>query len=156
MTGGHRREGWDPITIEGVRALLWLIGFSAVIGVFAYFLVTDWKDLPILLLALQAIIAATCAKELLVKVVRNRAPTPVLLADWIGDLALLLGWLVVMISGIGQHLGWMHGAFQYALVSTLVLFTVGMPAYWWRGQRRVVLALTARSVAGRWPWSVGG
>lgn len=156
MTGAHRRTERDPVTVEGVRALLWLVGLVAVIGVFAYVLVTDWKDLPILLLALQALIAATYAKELVVNVVRNRAPTPVVIADWIGDLAVLIGWLVVVISGIGQHLGWMHGAFEYALVSVLVLFAVGMPVYWWRGQRRVVLVLTARSIAGRWPWSVGG
>lgn len=156
MTGAHRREGWDATTVEGVRALLWLIGFIAVIGVFAYFLVTDWKDLPILLLALQAFLAATYAKRLVVKVVRNRTPTPVVIADWIGDLAVFIGWFVVVISGIGRQLGWMHGAFEYALVSIFVLFAVAMPVYWWRGQRRVALALTARSVAGRWPWSVGG
>jgi hypothetical protein len=156
MTGVHRRAGWDPVTAEGVRALLWLIGFFAVVGVFAYFLVTDWKALPFLTLALQALILATSAKRLIVKVVRNRAPTPVVLADWIGDLALLIGWVVAVISAIGRNLGWMHGAFEYALISMLVVFAVGMPAYWWKGQRRVVLALTARSVAGRWPWSVGG
>jgi hypothetical protein len=156
MTGAHRREGWDPITVEGVRALLWLVGFFAVIGLFAYFLVTDWKDLPILLLALQALLTATYTKELVVKVVRNRTPTPVVIADWIADLALLIGWVVIVIAGTGQHLGWMHGAFEYATVSILVLFAVGLPVYWWRGQQLVVLALTARSVAGRWPWSVGG
>jgi hypothetical protein len=155
MTGAHRRADRDPTTVEGVRALLWLIGFLAVVGVFAYFLVTDWKDLRILTLALQVLFVATCAKQLVVKVVRNRAPTPVVLADWIGDLARLMAWVVVVISTIGQNLGWMHGAFEYALVSILVLFVVGMPVYWWRGQQRVVLALTARSVAGRWPWSVG-
>jgi hypothetical protein len=156
MTGAHRREGWDQTTVEGVRALFWLIGFVAVIGVFAYFLVTDWKDLPIILLALQALLAATYAKELVVKVVRNRSPTPVLIADWIGDLALLIAWFFILISGIGRQLGWMHGAVEYALMSILALFAVGMPVYWFWGQRRAVISLTARSVAGQWPWSVGG
>ncbi len=139
MTGAHRRQGWDPVTVAGVRALLWLVGLTAVIGVFAYFLVTDWKDLSILLLALQVIITATYAKELVVNVVRNRTPTPVVIADWIGDLALLVGWFVVVMSGIGQHLGWMHGALEYALVSIFALFAVGMPVYWWWGQRRAWL-----------------
>jgi hypothetical protein len=155
MTGAHRRPGWDPVTVEGVRALLWLAGFFAVIGVFAYFLVTDWKDLRILVLALQVLLAGTYAKELVVEVVRNRMPTPAVIADWIGDLALVILWLLIVISGIGQHLGWMHGAAEYALLSILTLLAAGMPVYWWWGQRRVVLALTARSVAGQWPWSVG-
>jgi hypothetical protein len=156
MTGAHRRAGMDPTTLEGIRALLWLVGFLAVVGVFAYFLVTDWHDLPILTLVLQSLILATFAKELVLKVVRSRTPTPVALADWIGDLARLIGWIAVVISAIGQNLGWMHGAFKWALSCILVLFVVGMPLYWWKGQRRVVLALTARSVAGQWPWSVGG
>jgi hypothetical protein len=156
MTGAHRRAGWDPVTVAGVRALLWLIGFFSAVGVFAYFLVADWKDLPILILVPQALILAISAKELVVKVVRNRAPTPVLIADWIGDLGLLTGWVVVVITTIGRNLGWMHGAFEYAVGGMLVLYAVGMPVYWWKGKRRIVLALTARSVAGRWPWSAGG
>ncbi len=156
MTGAHRNADRDPTSVEGVRALLWLVGVLAAVGVFAYFLVADWNDLPTLVLVPQALLVATYAKRLVVNVARNRTPTPVVLADWIGDLALFIGWFVVVISGIGRQLGWMHGAFEYVLVCILVLFAVAMPVYWWRGQRRVVLALTARSVAGRWPWSVGG
>ena len=59
-------------------------------------------------------------------------------------------------SAVGERQGWMHGAFEYATVGFDGLFAVGMPVYWWRGQRRIVLALTARSVAGRWPWSASG
>jgi len=90
-----------------------------------------------------------------VKVVRNRAPSPKILGDWIGDLALVIVWVAVVVASLGRIQGWMHGAFEYVMFSVLGLFAVGMPVYWWRGQQRVVLALTARAVAGRWPWSAG-
>jgi hypothetical protein len=153
MTGAHRRADIDSVTREGVSALLWLVGLLAVVGVFAYFLVTDWKDLPIITLTLQALIVATYAKRLVVKVLRNRAPSPKILADWIGDLAIMIVWVAVVLSSFGRIEGWMHGAFEYVMLSIFGLLAVGMPAYWWRGQQRVVLALTSRAVAGRWPWS---
>lgn len=153
MAGAHRGAGGDPVTREGVLALLWLIGLLAVVGVVAYFLVTDWKDLPIITLALQALLVATYAQRLVVKVVRNRAPSPKILAGWIGDLAFLIMWAAIALTNFGRIQGWMHGAFDDVMLSILGVFAVGMPVYWWRGQRRVVLALTARAVAGRWPWS---
>jgi hypothetical protein len=156
MTGAHRRADIDPVTLEGIRALLWLLGFLAVVGVFAYFLVTDWKDLQILTLALQALIAATYVKRLVVKVLRNRAPSPKVLAGWIGDSAIVIVWVAIVLASFGRIQGWMHGAFEYVMYSTFGLLAVGMPVYWWRGRQQIVLSLTARAVAGRWPWSAGG
>jgi hypothetical protein len=103
----------------------------------------------------QGIVAVVLARRLALKVLHNRTPSPVVLGDWIGDLALPIGWVAVVVASIGQDQGWMHGAYEYALGSILGLLVVGMPVYWWRGQRRLVLVLTARAVAGRWPWSAG-
>jgi hypothetical protein len=34
------------------------------------------------------------------------------LADWIGDRAFVLAWVAIALTTIGQHQGWMHGAFE--------------------------------------------
>jgi hypothetical protein len=104
----------------------------------------------------QGIAAVVLASQLALKVLRNRTPSPVGLADWIGDAAVVIVWVATVLANIGQNQGWMHGAFEYALDSIFGLLLVGLPVYWWRGKRFVVLALTARAVAGRWPWSAGG
>ncbi len=119
-------------------------------------IVTGSKLEPIAIAALQGVVTVIFAWRLAVKVLHNRAPSPVVLADWIGDAAVLLAWLVVVLASVGQIQGWMHGGFRYATFSILGLFIVGMPVYWWRGQQRVALVLTARAVAGRWPWSAAG
>lgn len=106
-------------------------------------------------MALQGLAAILYAKRLALKVLRNRNPSPVQLADWISDSAIVIMWVAGLIVSIGQLQGWMHGAVKYATLSVLGLFVVGMPHYWWRGQRRLARALTARAVAGRWPWSAG-
>ncbi len=86
---------------------------------------------------------------------RDRTPSPVVLADWIGDGALVIVWIAIALASVGQYQGWMHGAFEYTTIGLCVLFVVCMPVYWWRGKQWVVLALTARAIAGRWPWSAG-
>jgi hypothetical protein len=95
------------------------------VGVFAYFLVTDWKDLPTITLALQVLLVATYAKRLVVKVVRNRTPSPKILADWIGDLAFVITWVAIALTSFGRIQGWMHGAFDYVMLSIFGLFAVG-------------------------------
>ncbi len=154
MTGAHRRADQDPVpsVIKSVPWLL-LVGF---VGMPAYLLATDSKFLPIATMAAQGIVAVVLARRLALKVLRNRTPSPVILADWIGDGASVIAWVAVVLASIGRNQGWMHGAFEYAMAGILGLILVGMPVYWWRGQRRVVLSLTARAVAGRWPWSAGG
>jgi hypothetical protein len=158
MTGAHRRPGQDPVRFALKSVLLagFIAASLAIVGIFAYLLATDSKYLLIIAMALQGFLAITYARRLAVKVLRNRTPSPVILADWIGDLALVIAWVAAALASFGQIQGWMHGAFEYAMDSSFGLLLVGMPAYWWRGQRRVVLALTARAVAGRWPWSAGG
>lgn len=160
MTGAHRRtEEQDPIrpVLESVRWLLGLVGLIAVglaiVGIPVYLAVTDSKFLPIATMALQGIVGVVLARQLALEVLRNRAPSPVVLAEWLSDSAIVIGWAISLLANIGQHQGWMHGAFEYAMFGILGLFVVGMPVYWFRGQRRVVLALTARAVGGRWPWS---
>jgi len=128
----------------------------AIVGIPVYLLATKSKFLPIAIVAVQGFVAVVLARRLAQKVLRNRTPSPVVLADWIGDSAVVIGWFAVVLTSIGQNQGWVHGAFEYAMGSILGLCVAGMPVYWWRGQRRVVLALTARAVAGRWPWSAGG
>jgi hypothetical protein len=161
MTGAHRRTDQDPVrsVLKSVRWLLLLVGFVALglafVGIPAYLLATDSKFLPIATMAVQGIVAVVLARRLALKVLRNRTPSPVVLADWISDSAFVIGWVVLVLASIGQNQGWMHGAFEYTMAGILGLFLVGMPVYWWRGQRRVVLALTARAIAGRWPWSAG-
>ena len=158
MTGAHRRTGQDPVrsALKSVLQVGLVAASLAIVGIFAYLLATDSKYLPIIVMALQGFLAITYARRLAVKVLRNRTPSPVILADWIGDSALMITWVAVLLANIGRIQGWMHGAFEYAMDSILGLLVVGMPVYWLRGRRRVVLALTARAVAGRWPWSAGG
>ena len=142
--------------LENVGCLLLLVGVLADLGLFGYLLATDSKDLPIPVMALQGLIVITYARRLAVKILRNRSPSPVILADWISDSGRVILWTVLLVATIGQFEGWVQGGFRYALLAVFGLFIVGMPLYWWRGQQRLVLAFTARSVAGRWPWSAGG
>lgn len=159
MTGAHRRTEQDPIrpVLKSVRWLLALVGLIAVglaiVGIPVYLIVTDSTFLPIATTAAQGIVTVVLARRLALEVVRNRAPSPVVLAEWISDSAVVIAWFATVLTSIGQHQGWLHGAFEYAMLGILGLFLVGMPVYWIRGQRRVVLALTARAVGGRWPWS---
>jgi hypothetical protein len=161
MTGAHRRTEQDPVwsVLKSVRWLLGLVGFIAgslaFVGIPAYLIATDSKFLPVASMAVQGIVAVELARRLALKVVRNHSPSPVVLAEWIGDAALMVGLMVSVLASIGTNQGWMHGAFEFAMLSVLGLFLVGLPVYWFRGQRRLVLALTARAVAGRWPWSAG-
>jgi hypothetical protein len=46
---------------------------------------THSKYLPIALIALQSTIAVRYAITLAVKILRDRTPSPVVLADWFGD-----------------------------------------------------------------------
>jgi hypothetical protein len=165
MAGAHRRPDEAPVrsTLKSVLWLLLLLGvivaglaILAILGFIVYLIATDSKYSPIATAAVQGICAGVLARELVVKVLRNRTPSPVILADWIDDAAVVIAFVACVLAGTGQYEGWMHGAFEYAMSSILGLFIVGMPVYWWRGKRRVVLALTARAVDGRWPWSAGG
>jgi len=133
-----------------------LVAGLAILGIPVYLIATDSKLAPIAVMALQGLVAVDLARRLVVKVLRNRAPSPKILVDWTGDLALEIVWAAIVLTSFGRIQGWMHGTFEYVMLSILGLFVVGMPVYWWRGQRRFVLALTARAVAGRWPWSAGG
>jgi hypothetical protein len=161
MTGVHRRTEQDPVwsVLKSVRWLLGLVGLIAgslaFVGIPAYLIVTDSKFLPVASMAVQGIVAVELARRLALKLLRNDSPSPVVLADWIGDAALVVGWMVTVLANIGTNQRWMHGAFEFAVLSVLALFLVGLPVYWFRGERRLVLALTARAVAGRWPWSAG-
>lgn len=146
---------------SAVKSVRWLLAgliaaAIAIAGILVYLLATHPKYLPIVTITVQSILAVEFARRLAVKMLRNRTPSPVVLADWIGDGAFVIVWVAIALVSIGQHQGWMHGTFEYATGGICGLFVVGMPVYWWRGQRRVVLALTARSVAGRWPWSASG
>jgi hypothetical protein len=126
-------------------------------GISAYLIVAGSEyQARIGLTALQGFLAIVYGRRLALKVAGNRTPSPVVLAGWIGDSALVIMWVVSVLAGICELQGWMHGAVEYAVLSIAGLFAVGMPVYWWRGQRRLVLALTARAVAGRWPWPAGG
>jgi hypothetical protein len=158
MTGAHSRTDEDPVqsVLGNVGCLLLLASVLALVGLFAYLLATDSKDLPIPLMALQGLVVITYARRLALKILRNRSPSPVILADWISESARVIAWTVVLLITIGEFEGWMHGAVRYALAGILGLFIVCLPLYWWRGQRRLVLALTARLVESRWPWSAGG
>ena len=165
MTGAHRRPDEDPVrsTLRSVLSLLLLVGLIpaalavlAIVGLIVYLVATGSRYELIALMALQGIVAVVLASQLARKVLRNRTPSPLILADWIGDGAFMIVWLVIVLSTIGESQGWTHGAFEYAIDSILGLFVVGLPVYWWWGKRRVVLALTARAVDGRWPWSAGG
>jgi hypothetical protein len=141
--------------------LLGLLGFIvvslAIVGIPAYLLATGGRLLPIFTMAMPGIVAVVLARRLVLDVLRNRSPSPVVLADWIGDSAIVIVWVALVLTSIVQHQGWMRGALEYALYSVIGLFLVGMPIYWWLGgEQRVVVGLTARAVAGRWPWSADG
>jgi hypothetical protein len=160
MTGLHRQADQSParVALESIRWSL-LVGFVAAslagLGVCIYLLATDSKYLPVMTMALQGLAAVFYARRLALRVMRNRKPSPVNLADWISDSAMLIMWAAVLFVSIAQLQGWMHGPVKYATLGVLGLFVVGMPLYWWRGQRSLALALTARAAAGRWPWSGG-
>ena len=118
-------------------------------------IVTDSTYLPVMTMAGQCLVALIFGEQLAQKVLRNRTPSPVILADWIGDSAVVITLVALILARIGEMQGWLRGASEYVTDSMLGLLVLAMPVYWWRGQRRVVLALTARAVAGRWPWSAG-
>ena len=161
MTGAHRRPDEHPVrsTLKSVWWLFLLVGLIvaslAVVGIPVYLIVADSKFLPIATMSVQCLVVVVLGSQLARKVLRNRTPSPVVLADWIGDSAVVIVWVATVLAGIGQNQGWMHGAFEYALDSIFGLLLVGLPVYWWRGKQFAVLALTARAVAGRWPWSAG-
>jgi hypothetical protein len=157
MTGAHCRINKHPI-----RSAVMAAGMAAVLLLMAGLIVacivlmaTHSKHLPIVVIAMQSTIAVWSAGTLAGKMQRDRTPSPVVLADWIGDVALVIVLTDAALANVGQHQGWMHGAFEYTTLALCGLFTVTMPVYWWRGKQRVVLALTARATAGRWPWSAG-
>lgn len=89
MTGAHRQTEQDPVrsVLKSVRWMLALVGFVAVslgiVGIPVYLLATDSKFLPIATMAAQGIVAVVLARRLALKVLRNRTPSPVVLADWI-------------------------------------------------------------------------
>jgi hypothetical protein len=159
MTGVNGRT--DPVPAHSAhKSIRWLLLLVStipagltVVGVPAYLIATDAGTRPIAILALQGIVVVILAGRLALKVLRNRTPAPAVLADWIGDAAIVIAWAVVVVASISQHQGWMHGGLKWAIACILGLFLVAMPVYWWPGQGRVVSALTARASAGRWPWS---
>jgi hypothetical protein len=159
MTGAHRQadQHGAPSAVKSVRWLLEAAGVIAVVaglGFGIYLAVTNSKLFPIALMTTQGIVAVELARRLALEVVRDRAPSPVVLADWIDDSAVVIAWAALFLANIGEHQGWMHGAFQVTMLGVLGLFVVGMPLYWWRGKQRVVQALTGRAVAGQWPWAI--
>jgi hypothetical protein len=89
MTGAHSRTDEDPVqsVLGNVGCLLLLASVLALVGLFAYLLATDSKDLPIPLMALQGLVVITYARRLALKILRNRSPSPVILADWISESA---------------------------------------------------------------------
>jgi hypothetical protein len=159
MTGAHRQTDQNVVcsVLKSVRWLLLLVGFIAatlaIVGIPLYLVVTSPRLGPIVVTVIQGLVAIQLGRRLVLEVLRNRAPSPVILAEWISDSALVITWTVIVLASIGREQGRMHGAVEYAAATFLGVFLVSMPVYWWRGQHRVVLALTARSVAGRWPWS---
>ena len=153
MTGAHCRINEHPIGSAVMAAVSLLLAGLVVASL--VLLATHSKYLPIAVIAGQCTIAVWYAGTLAVKMLRDRAPSPVVLADWIGDGAFVIVWIAIALASVGQHQGWMHGAFEYTTIGLCGLFAVSMPVYWWRGKQRAVLALTARATAGRWPWSAG-
>jgi hypothetical protein len=69
-------------------------------------------------------------RRLAVKVLRDSSPSPVVLADWIGDATVVIALVAVALLSIGQDQGCMHGAFEYAMGGICGLFVVGIPVYW--------------------------
>jgi hypothetical protein len=65
-------------------------------------------------MAAQGIVAVELARRLALKVLRNHA-------------ALVVGWMVSVLASIGTNQGWMHGAFEFAMLSVLGLYLVGLP-----------------------------
>jgi hypothetical protein len=159
MTGAHRQLDQNPVraVLESVRWLLAQVGLAAaalaIVGVPVYLAITNWKLLSILTLAMQGLLTLVLARRLALKVLGNRAPSPVILADWIDDAAILIGVVATLIASIAQHQRWMHAAFEFTMLGILGLLTVGMPVFWWRGKRQLTRALTGHAVAGQWPWS---
>ncbi len=105
---------------SAVKSVRWLLvslvaGAIAIVGVLVYLLATHPKYLPIVAITMQGIVAVELARRLAVKVLRNRTPSPVVLADWIGDGAFVIGWVAIALLTIGREQGWMHGAFEYAM-----------------------------------------
>jgi hypothetical protein len=150
MTVEHRRAA-DPHRVRtALKSVWWLV---LLIGLLAVGLATNSKYLPTVLIGAQVLAAFLLARPLAMKVLRNRSPSPVILADWIGDAAMVFVWVALLFIDISQSLGWMHGAIENAAFSIVGLFLVGVLIYRWRGQRRLVLVLTALAVAGQWPWS---
>jgi hypothetical protein len=163
MSGAHRQTDQDPVrsALKSVRWLLGLLGFIAVslaiVGIPVYLLTRGGRFLPIFTITMQGVIVVVLARRLVRDVHRDRTPSAVVMADWIGDSAYVTAWVALLVVSIAQHQGLMHGAFQYAMFGIMGLFLVGLPVYWFvGGEQRAVLALTARAVAGRWPWSAGG
>jgi hypothetical protein len=97
MTGAHRQIDSEPAgsALENVGCVLGLVGFLAAIGFFAYFLATDSNDVWIPLIALQGWIGITYATRVVVKVLRNRSPSPVATAELISDSAHVIMWTVI-------------------------------------------------------------
>lgn len=169
MPGAHRQAGQDPVR-SAAKSAWWItqgvgivaVGLAilavglAVLGIPIYLIATSSKYQWLGIAGLQGLVTVELARQLAVKVLRNRAPSPKNLADWMGDAAVLIGFVFVVLVSIGEYEGWMHGAFSYATDSILGVLVVGLPVYWWRGKQRLVLALTARAIAGQWPWSATG
>jgi len=152
MNGAHHQRDQHPVR-SVLISVLWLLALAGFIGICLLFAGSRFQAYTII--AVQGTVAVVLARRLALDVLRNRAPSPAVLADWIDDAALVAAWLVVVLTSIGQSQGWMHGALRWAVLGLLGLFAAGMPAYWWRGKRRVVQALTARALAGQWPWPAG-
>jgi hypothetical protein len=142
--------------LKSVRWLLTPVAVLAMlvgVGLGIYFAVTKSGFLPIAVVTAQGIAAVVLARRLGREVLRTRAPSPAVLADWLDDSAALVAWVTTVLANVGEQEGWLHGPFEYTVLGILGLFLLGAPVYWWRGKRHVVRLLTARAVAGQWPWA---
>ena len=86
---------------SALKNILWLAGFLgslAFLGFLADMIVTDSRYLPVMTMAGQCLVALIFAEKLAQKVLRNRTPSPVILADWIGDSAAVITLVALLLA----------------------------------------------------------
>jgi len=130
-------------------ALLAVIVVPIAMIVFIIYLgVTHLSGILILVSVVDGVIVIQAAHRVVLNLANRQPQSAEDVVDRLSLIAQLIGAVVVALASIGQVRGWMHGMFRDVIVSVLVLYLIGSPAYWLGGKRRLVAVLRTRATGG--------
>jgi hypothetical protein len=128
-----------------IALLAVIVAPIAMIGFIIYLGVTHPSGILILVSVLDGVIVIQTAHRVVLNLANRQLQSAEDVVDRLSLIAQLISAVVLTLASIGQVRGWMHGMFHDVIVSVMVLYLIGSPAYWLGGKRRLVAFLRTRA-----------